>query len=452
MYSAYTQRVAVSQRGFDFVAAHFACEQDRFAVENPGGFVNLGSAQNYLAKPELEQQLDAIRHSVSDAEYHPFDGTDRCKVAIATYLESHCREPINPDQIVVGNGLISLLEALAIATLDAGDRVLVPAPVFPGLVKALTLRTGAEALLVETRAEDCFRVTPEFLERATEESRRCGRPIKAILLCSPGNPVGHVYSHTELRELIRVGESANAAVIVDEVYAQSCFEGVRFESAIDFSSHHVFVLGGLSKDFGVAGYSVGWLHGLNERIMRAVASQAHFFRLATPAQRAAEHLLSSDFCRVYLPAHRHNITAQFQLAKDGLRGCGVELLHADAGLCAVLDLRSFLNSHDEAGELQLYRHLLERHRVHLSPGLGFHWSQSGLFRICVTVDVTTLRAGLQRIREGLESFTGHSATPLENLSTTCSNASETHLCPLPTPANSSLINNMSKTSSSSLSE
>lgn len=414
MYSDYTRNVASSGPDFDFVAAHFACERDKFCTGNPNGFVNLGSAQNYLAKQDLGSMLSSINHDDSDAEYHPFTGIDRCKSVVAAHLQTYCGAPISPSQIVLGNGLISLLEALSVAICNRSDRVLVPTPVFPGLVNALRLRTGVAVALVQTHPEHGFRVTPELLTSAIEEGSLRGEPIKAVLLCSPGNPVGHVYSHEELREFVCIAEQESIALIVDEVYAMSCFTDVKFESAIDFGSPHVFVLGGLSKDFGVAGYAVGWLHGTNERIMGAVGSQSHFFRLATPAQRATEQLLSPDWTTAYLPKHRRRITESFQFTKGFLREGGVATLEAQAGLCAVLDLRRFLPSSALASkeacsaaaeELQLYRYLLREHRVHVSPSFGFHWNQPGLFRICVTTDDRSLREGLRRIRAGLLSLT-----------------------------------------------
>ena len=323
MYSNYTQHIADSRPSFDFVAAHFACERDRFSPQNPGGYVNFGSAQNYLAKEELADLLPTINHDLSDAEYHPFTGTDGAKAAIASHLETYCRAPISAKQILLGNGLIGLLEALTLAICNRGDRVLVPAPVFPGLVNAIRLRTGVEVELVQTSETDDYQVTPELLANAIETGVRDGQPIKAVLLCSPGNPVGHVYSHEELREFVGIAERANIALIVDEVYALSCFSDIKFQSAIDFGSQHVFVLGGLSKDFGVAGYAVGWLHGTNETIMASVASQSHFFRLSTPAQRATQQLLSPEWCAEYLPKHRNNISENFRIAKDFLADCGV---------------------------------------------------------------------------------------------------------------------------------
>lgn len=414
MYSDYTQNIENARPAFDFVAAHFACERDKFSSKNPDGFVNFGSAQNYLAKRDLHSFLASIHHDSCDAEYHPFTGMDRCKSAVAAYLASYCGAPISPNQIILGNGLISLLEALTFAICDGDDQILVPTPVFPGLVKALQLRTRAKVEFVQTLADDDFRVTPELVHDALIEGKRRGHSLKAILLCSPGNPLGHVYSREELRELVHITERENVALIVDEVYAMSCFTDVEFVSAVECESSHVFVLGGVSKDFGMAGYTVGWLHGTNDRIMKAVASQSHFFRLATPAQQAAARILSPEWTNAFLPEHRRRISANYEHTKDFLLECGVETLNAQAGLCAVLDLRPVLPAkemaHAEAAistadELRLYHHMLDGHRVHLSPSIGFHWNQPGLFRICVTTDEVTLSEGLRRIREGVLALT-----------------------------------------------
>ena len=147
-------------------------------------------------------------------------------------METYCRASISPKQIILGNGLIGLAEALALGICNRGDRILVPTPVFPGLVKGLSLRTGVEVELLPSRSDDNFRVTPELVANAIEENAGNGHPIKAVLLCSPGNPVGHVYSHAELREFVQIAERANIALIVDEVYALSCFEDVAFELSL----------------------------------------------------------------------------------------------------------------------------------------------------------------------------------------------------------------------------
>ena len=404
MYSKYAQSFIDQTASFDFVAAHFACEQNKFTANNPDGFVNFGSAQNLLSKTAIGQRLTSLQWEPEDTLYRKFIGTDDCRQSIANYLQDISKREINFDQIVVGNGLISLLEALGRSILNPGDSILIPTPVFPGLVTALTARTAARIVTLETNSKDNFRLSPSLVREKVISLRNQGAPVKAILLCSPGNPIGQVYSTNEVREFIDLAEEFDVALIVDEVYASSCFEGVDFVSALSFESDNVFVMGGLSKDFGLAGYTAAWVHATNDVILTALKKQSHFFRLAAPIQRAIESFLDPRWRRDLLRQNSTLLTQSHDCACDELNSMGVPVTPTQAGLVLWLDLRKSLKSQNEAGQLELYRYLLEQHRVHVSPASGFHCSQAGFFRICFSHDRETLQEGLRRIQQGLLQF------------------------------------------------
>ena len=404
MYSKYAKRLVNTQASFDFVAAHFACEQDKYSTENPNGFVNFGSAQNMLSKTEIAQRLESLQWEAADTPYRKFTGTDDCRYSVASYLQEVSGRDIEADNIVIGNGLISILEALGNSILDAGDRVLVPTPVFPGLVTALTARTGAEAIYLETEAESNFQLSPVALRDKVLALSQQGTPVKAILVCSPGNPIGQVFTADEVRAFVSLAEEFNVALIVDEIYTSSCFEGVEFVSALSFESDNVFVIGGLSKDFGLAGYTTAWAHATNDVVLSALKKQSHFYRLAAPIQRAIESFLDPDWRRGFLQQNQTRLAQNYGYAYDELTEMRVSVTRAEAGLVMWLDLRKSLKSEDDRGQLELYRYLLEQHRVHLSPASGFHFSQPGFFRICFSHESKTLREGLRRLQQGLHQF------------------------------------------------
>ena len=404
MYSKFTDRLLNTESSFDFVAAHFACEKDKFSHTNPNGFVNFGSAQNFLSKAAIEARLSSIQWNVQDTPYRDFSGTIGCRSAVANYLQDLSGWTANPDQIVIGNGIISILEALGIAILDAGDAVLATTPIFPGLVTALTARTDAEFIPLETRSENQFQLTPEILKAKLEREIARSRNIKAVLLCSPGNPIGQVFSAQQIQSFIEIAEEFHVALIVDEIYASSCFDGVDFVSALGTKSENVIVIGGLSKDFGLAGYTTGWACTNNEYIIKAMRKQSHFFRLSAPIQRAIESFLDPAWRVPFLRDGRSKLTQHYNQSRDALSEIGVGVTPAQAGLVSWLDLTTFLKSQDEQGQLELYRYLLEQHRVHLSPALGFHCAEPGFFRICFSQEHETLREGLRRIKQGLLQF------------------------------------------------
>lgn len=408
MTSKFTQSILDQKTGFDFVAAHFACENDLFSHANPEGFVNFGSAQNFLQHEQRLELLQTLTVVSEDTRYQPFVGTQSCRVAVAEFLQHtteagiHAESSVNPAHIVLGNGVISLLEALTIALLDDGEQVLIPTPVFPGLVNAMSLRVKSGVHFLHTNEQDDFRLTPSRLE-AELQSQASGQRIRAILLCSPGNPIGQVFSRQELSEFLVIAQRFGCALIVDEVYAGSCFEDVSFCSAIDLYSDDVYVLGGLSKDFGLAGFATGWLHVPNDGIRRTVAKQSHFFRLPAPMLRMTEAVLDTTFRDGYLKRHRQVLSRGFQDVAASLQANQIAVTPSESGLCMWLDLRRFLQTHDADGEMRLYQSLLNDYRVHISPGTGFCTPTVGFFRICMSQDRATLDEGLARLARGLDA-------------------------------------------------
>ena len=87
MYSEFTSRLVNAKSSFDYVAAHFACEADKYSADNPNGYVNLGSEQNFLSKQDIAQRLKAPDWSPEDTPYRQFSGTDGC---FRGFGSTHC--------------------------------------------------------------------------------------------------------------------------------------------------------------------------------------------------------------------------------------------------------------------------------------------------------------------------------------------------------------------------
>ena len=147
-----------------------------------------------------------------------------------------------------------------------------------------------------------------MLKSKLESEIRRRKNIKAVLLCSPGNPIGQVFSAEQIQSFIEIAEEFHVALIVDEIYASSCFDGVDFVSALRWQSENLIVIGGLSKDFGLAGYTTAWACSTNGYIMQAMRKQSHFFRLSAPIQRAIESFLDPTWRVPFLRAGRSALT------------------------------------------------------------------------------------------------------------------------------------------------
>jgi len=405
--SQFTQAIVDAPTGFDFVAAHFECENNAWSPTNPDGYVNLGSAQNFLAGDDVGAMLPGTSWADPTLQkYQAFTGMPDCRQQVALYMSELAGleggHALPADHIMLGNGLIGLLEALAVALLDDGDAVLVPTPVFPGLVTALSLRVRSRVSILETTAASSFQLSPDLLDAALAERTAAGERIRAVLLCSPGNPVGCVYTENQMRQFAAVAQRHGCFLIVDEIYAAGCF-AQPFFSAAALKRPNVCVLGGLSKDFGVAGYATGWVYAADERVRRALARQSHFFRLSTPAQWAMQSILMRHSEHDYLARHRQRLKSNCLLATSLLDEHGIACFPTSAGLCLWLDLGDALTALNQEAELQLYERLLREFRVHISPGQGFLTGESGYFRLCFSHPPSRLAKGLRRLTSALRT-------------------------------------------------
>ena len=139
-------------------------------------------------------------------------------------------------------------------------------------------------------------------------------------------------------------------------------------------------------------------------MLKALKKQSHYFRLPAPVQQATEVILDPDWRTGFIAANRANLTQAYADTADQLEQIGVKFTTAQSGLVLWLDLRDHLKTDAQAGQFELYQFLLNDHRVHISPGSGFHFTKPGYFRICFSQNKNTLQEGLQRIQQGLRQF------------------------------------------------
>src|SRR5262249_32447533 len=151
---------------------------------------------------------------------------------------------------------------------DVGDDVLLPAPYWVTYAEQAKL-AGANVVAIETHAPD-WKLTPDDV-RANLSPRS-----KALLLCTPCNPTGAVYSDRELAALAEVVEQTDMAVVVDEIYARISYVPVgRWLRAAPQLADRSLIVDGVSKAYAMTGWRLGWLVGPRPLIEAATALQSH---------------------------------------------------------------------------------------------------------------------------------------------------------------------------------
>lgn len=216
--------------------------------------------------------------------YTPVQGIPELRNAIAAYLSRTTGKRIAAAGIVVSNGAKQALFNACFTLFGPGDDVLVPAPYWTSYPEILTL-ARARTVIVPGDAANALKVDVRALEAAVTPATR------GLILNSPNNPTGAVYSVDELAAILRWAADRDIVVISDEIYNRLCFEADRAPSVLDVDEallHNVVLVDGVSKTFAMTGWRIGYSYCSTALATRFSSLQSHITSGASsPAQYAA---------------------------------------------------------------------------------------------------------------------------------------------------------------------
>ena len=186
--------------------------------------------------------------------YSPVPGYPSLKEAIVKKLKNENGLDYKPSQIIVSNGAKQSVCNTIMALVNAGDEVIIPAPYWVSYPQMVLLAEGTP-VFVEAKIEADFKITPEQLEAAITPKTR------AIILCSPSNPTGSVYSKEELETLKNVLlKHERVIVIADEIYEHINYVGKHASMAqFDDIKDRVVIINGVSKAYAMTGWRIGFV-------------------------------------------------------------------------------------------------------------------------------------------------------------------------------------------------
>lgn len=198
----------------------------------------------------------AAKKAVDDnySFYSPVPGYPGLRNAIVAKLKTENGLEYKPEQIVCSNGAKQSVCNTLLCIIDPGDEVIIPAPYWVSYVEMVKLAEGKN-VIVNAGIEQNFKITPEQLKAAITPK------TKAIILCSPSNPTGSVYSKEELKGLANVlAQYPNITIISDEIYEHINYVG-KHESIAQFDSvrDQVVIVNGVSKAYAMTGWRIGFI-------------------------------------------------------------------------------------------------------------------------------------------------------------------------------------------------
>lgn len=215
--------------------------------------INLSVGEPDFATPAHIKE--AAKKAVDDnfTFYTPVPGYMSLRKAISDKLARENNLVFNPEQIVVGNGAKQALCNVILATVNPGDEVIIPTPAWVSYVEMVKLAEGVN-VLVPAGIEQDFKITPGQLRDAITDK------TKMVLICSPSNPTGAVYSKEELQGLVNVlKDYPDIIVLADEIYEHINFAG-SFTSLGSFPeiADRTVIINGVSKAYAMTGWRVGY--------------------------------------------------------------------------------------------------------------------------------------------------------------------------------------------------
>jgi aspartate aminotransferase len=326
-------------------------------------------------------------------KYTPAAGIPDLRKAVAADYARRTSLAVTPAQVVVSNGAKHALHNVFTAVLDPGDEVIVPTPYWVSYAELIKL-SGATPVLLPTRLEDDFKLHPDALRAALTPATRM------LLLCTPSNPTGVVYSADELRGLADVAIEADLAVVSDEIYDQLVFDGgsaVSFPTLRPGLESRTVVVAGVSKTYSMTGWRIGWTIA-PEPLSKAIGNlqSQETSNPCSVSQHAALAALSgpqecvAEMCRAF--ERRRDLVSSRLAALPGVR-----LPRIGGAFYAFFDIQPILRRGRDGitTSMQWCEALLEREHVALVAGSAF--GAEGHVRMSFAASEEKLAEGIDRI-------------------------------------------------------
>jgi aspartate aminotransferase len=337
--------------------------------------------------------------NAGQTHYTPTNGTAEARAAVARFYQKAHGITYAPEQILISNGAKHSIHNVLASTVGPGDDVIIPAPYWVSYSDLVTM-TGASYTLIPTRLEDGFKMTPAQLRAAIKPNSRL------LMLNSPSNPTGAVYTRAELAAIADVVLDSSLAVLSDEIYEQLVYgdaKGTCFATLRPGLAERTITISGVSKSYAMTGWRIGWSAGPLPVIkaMGDVQSQETSCPCSV-SQAAAIAALDGDQSCV------EEMRVEFQARRDLVCGLlkklpGVKSFVPDGAFYAFFDVSSHfgrtLGGKEISDSTSFCFAALDAAQVNLVPGVAFGAKE--YVRLSYATSREQIRGGLERLEKFL---------------------------------------------------
>ncbi len=326
--------------------------------------------------------------------YSPNRGFSELRQEIARWFRRKYKVEYHPDsQVLVTVGGSEAIDACLRTMLNPGDEVLIPQPSFVCYVP-LTQMAGGVPVILETKAENEFRLTAEELEEKITPK------TKMLILPFPNNPTGAVMRRQHLEEIAKVVQKHDLFVLSDEIYGELTYGETSHVSfaAIDGMKERTIVVNGFSKTFAMTGWRLGYALGPKEIIGQMTKLHQYAIMSApTTAQYAAIEALRNGDSDI------ENMREQYDMRRcllvDSLNKMGLTCFRPEGAFYVFPCIKSTGLSSEEFCEKLIYAE-----RVAVVPGNAFGACEEGFVRVSYSYSIRHITEALSRIEHFLKTL------------------------------------------------
>ena len=339
---------------------------------------------------------DAAIESINsgNTKYTPVDGMLTLKESIVKKFKNENNLEYTSDQIIVSTGCKQSIYNLCQATLDEGDEVLIPSPYwvsYPEIVKL----SDAVPVFVETNSETDFKVTGKMLED------NITKRTKMILLNSPSNPSGFIYSEEDLKDIGRVLKKyPNIIIASDDIYEHIIFNGKKFTNILNVCPElydQTIVLNGVSKAYAMTGWRIGYAAGNSTIVgaMKKIQSQSTSCTCSI-SQAAAKAALDDDNSEVTKMVSEYQLRSEY-LHTELNKIEGIKYKKPEGSFYAFVDVNGLINKIENINDdFELAEYFLREADIAVVPGTAF--GSKNHIRISFATSLVNLEKAVYRIK------------------------------------------------------
>ncbi|MDD6772068.1 MAG: pyridoxal phosphate-dependent aminotransferase [Inconstantimicrobium porci] len=342
--------------------------------------------------------IDAAYKAMQDGKtkYTPSSGIESLKKAICNKFKKENNLEYNINQVIVCNGAKQCIANVFLSILNPEDEVLIPRPYWVSYPELVKLADG-KPIFVDTKKQNDYKYSVDVLERYVSSK------TKAILLNSPGNPLGNVYTRDELTEIAAFAKKYDLFIISDEIYEKLIYDDCKHISIASLNEdayNRTIVINGVSKSYSMTGWRIGYC-AASEKIIKLMNSiQSHFTSNPNSvAQYATLEALTGDQSTIAIMAkafdERRNIAMNML---DNINE--ISYIKPQGAFYIMIDISNLINKSFNdikiKDSLAFSKLLLEAENVAVIPGSAFGFEN--YIRISYATSSENVKKGIERLQ------------------------------------------------------